>query len=54
MENLSDKEVKLINKYPNLYQQVNSFLNFAYWFFAISIAGWVLGGLYFLIQLGAR
>jgi len=53
MEQYSDKEVQLLNDYPNIFSEVKQTLKLAYWFFALSLAGWVIGGLYLLITLSS-
>lgn len=51
MNYLTDNEVELINKFPNLYEKMNKTLNVAYYFFAISLIGCVLGAIVMLTFL---
>jgi hypothetical protein len=46
MEQFSDKEIELMTEYPNLFDQFTKTMKLAYWFLAISLGAWVIGGIY--------
>ena len=51
MEQFSDKEIELLTEYPNLFKQFTETMKLAWWFLAITLAAWVIGGVYAFIVL---